>query len=52
MGAKRKAAKQQNSKGNYNNVVDNFRVSVKIDFISLFRNVIKPEEIDKVILEA
>jgi hypothetical protein len=33
----------------YNNVVDNFRVSVKIDFISLFRNVIKPEEIDKII---
>ena len=33
----------------YNNVVDNFRVSVKIDFITLFRNVIKPEEIDKVI---
>ena len=33
----------------YNNVVDNFRVSVKIDFISLFRNVIKPEEIDRVI---
>lgn len=33
----------------YNNVVDKYRVSVKIDFITLFRNVIKPEEIDKVI---